>query len=250
MPKDRFFIKSELTVGKSAFLEGDEARHMRLVMRKAKGAQIELINGKGALAKASILNESKKGVELDVLDVELQEKSATQTYLLQAIIRPQKVELIIEKAVELGIDHITLFEADYSDKKHVKPERLEHISISALKQSGRLFMPQIAYAKSLDEALFSSNQALDHTQINKTKNTSLFYGDIEGISQHKLFTNIDQTKKSSMAFVIGPEGGLSPKEIELLKQQKAQSVKLGPYMLRSETASILACSFITKVLCF
>jgi len=214
-------------------------------MRKAKGAHIELVNGKGALATASILNESKKGVELDVLDVEFQEKSAIQTHLLQAVIRPQKVELVIEKAVELGVDHIILFQADYSDKKQVKPERLEHIAISALKQSGRLFMPEVHYAKSLDEALFSANHAVDDTQIDKAKGTSLFYGDIEGTSQHELFVTIDQTKKpsNSIAFVIGPEGGLSPQEIELLKKNKAQSVRLGPYILRSETASILACGF-------
>jgi 16S rRNA (uracil1498-N3)-methyltransferase len=197
-------------------------------MRKCSGDSIELINGKGLFAHAEIdsKNEHKKGVYCTVTKV-LEEKSPKlRSTLIQAIIRPQKLELVVEKACELGVTSLIFVRCERSDKSSPKSGRLEHIAISALKQSGRLHLPIFQEATSLEKALTLAQEK------------NLFYGAIDGAPFVELQKSITSR---SVTFCIGPEGGFTQKEFDLLSVHSAKGVSLGPHVLRSETASILAC---------
>jgi len=230
MPKDRFFHPGDFTKNETLLIEGEEARHIRTVMRKSSGDTIELINGRGSLANALIdTTEHKKGLYCTVTEVLTKDKPKLKSTLVQSIIRPQKLELVTEKACELGVTHILFVRSDRSDKSSPKLSRLEHIATGALKQSGRLYLPTFAEVDSLQAAL------------ELLEGSALFFGAMDGAAFSK-----QSASEESLAFFVGPEGGFSDAELKLLKERNALGVNLGPYVLRSETASILACGLMAR----
>lgn len=197
-------------------------------MRKSAGDSIELINGNGSCASATIdtSNEHKKGIYCTVNHVTIEDAPKLKTTLIQSIIRPQKLELVTEKACELGVANILFVRSVFSDKSRPKFSRLEHIAVGALKQSGRLYLPHLEEVESLESALEQAQES------------ALFYGAIDGDSIFKVQKHLEA---KPLAFCVGPEGGFSEAEFALLKERKATGVSFGPHVLRSETASILAC---------
>jgi 16S rRNA (uracil1498-N3)-methyltransferase len=187
------------------------------------GADVLLIDGKGSLADASI-QELRRNETILKIGAVLHKAPPKHCFTLAlAYIRPQKLELAIEKGVELGIDRFILFPSDHSDAKAIDRERLENILKGALKQSGRLFMPEVIYEKELT-----------------LPQERLFYGSLEeGASP---LTNLPE----KATFFVGPEGGFSQRELDLLKE--ATKLFLGPHILRAETAAIALSALIAAQL--
>ena len=228
MPAERFFYSSSFQSSR-IILKGEELHHLAHVMRLRIGDSVELVNGRGELATATLSSLGKTAAEFKIASVFQEKKKYPCIILAQALARQNHLEWIIEKGTELGAASFWLFPGDESEKKEFKQERLEKIATSSMKQCGRLFLPSIEKKPPLS--------AWD------SPSGSLYFGD---------FTTsqvLSKPKKEPILFFIGPEKGFSSQELSILEHQfKAQGVKLAPYILRCETAAITALSQLQLVL--
>lgn len=236
MPVDRFFSSTRLLETEVVFLDGAEARHLTLSTRKREGERVELVDGTGTLAIAEIVSlEKKKPVELRLLESTQQEEPAKKIFLMQAVPRANRLDTIIEKATELGVWEIILFPGEEGERSLLSDhgvERLEQVVISAMKQSGRLFLPKIKQIPPID-----SWTSLDHFTL---------YGDVDP-SAPSLLSLQDQIA-DNVSFVVGPESGFSEEEVANLKRLGAIGVSLNPNILRTDTAAIAGVAILAQSL--
>lgn len=224
MPAERFFIDAELKG--TLFLEGTELHHLAHVMRVREGEMVELVNGRGDLAKGKVLRIEKRNASLEVIEMERQEIPFSRVHLAIPFMRMGKLEWVIEKGTELGADAFWLYSADHSEKGEFsehQQERLKHIAISAMKQCGRLDLPKI--------------QIVPFQELFKYQLTILF-GDVRSSVPFPALSN------SPVLFITGPEKGFSSKELSQL-DQKGKGVSLHKNILRAETAPLVAAILLT-----
>lgn len=219
---DRFYIDSPLEKGQTVELRGPELHHLAHVMRIRVGETVELINGRSDLAEATLIRLDKQAGYLEITTASHHSQSPSGVTLALPYLRMAKLEWVIEKGTELGADAFWLYPAEYSEKETFsahQQERLSHIAISAIKQSGRLDFPEIRFLKTFKELIASP--------------LPLFFGD----------THPDAPPLSSapkpLLFVTGPEKGFSETERKLLAE-KGTGVRLHRYILRAETAPLAA----------
>lgn len=230
MPHARYYINDSLSLLEHVKLSKDEELHMLKVLRTRVSEEVELINGRGFLATATL----EKDHTLKITKIHYEEKKEPEMVIAQAIPTGSKLDFVIEKATELGVSQIWLFPGKLSEKHEISPtllKRLETITISACKQSSRLYMPSIK----IMPALKSWEFPLPFT---------LYYGDVDSNAPPFM----QKWDKQSFIFVIGPEKGLSLDETHLLKSQQGQGVKLHPNILRTETASLVALSIAHQII--
>jgi 16S rRNA (uracil1498-N3)-methyltransferase len=244
MPHMRFYTPSPLEKGNVISLHDEEFYHLTKVMRGKEGDLLEIVNGNGELAQAKVSSIEKHLAKMLIISSKKAPEKEIKTCLFQALCLPNKLDWIVEKATELGVDNIVFFPGKLSEKKDLsshQKDRLEKISLSALKQSGKLYLPTITFTENLDEALKSIPQ--------KEKEKLLLFGDVR--EEAPLLIQEIQ-KNVPVVFVgicIGPEKGLSDEEIfSLEKKHFAKGVKISSQILRTETASLSSLSIIEHVL--
>lgn len=228
MPENRYFVNVPLHKQTTLHLEDEEALHLIRVMRKKVGDIVELINGKHQLAHATVSSVGKKEAELSITDVKTHPSPHRKLILAQGMTKPANLDLIIEKGTELGATEFWLFPGDKSEKKSLsshQSERLHKISIAALKQCGRLDLPEIHEKTALDQW-----QPIPEAEI--------YFGDISE-KAHPFPKKIDA---GTILIIIGPEGGFSKNEHTMLKQLRAKGISFNSNILRAETAAICAIS--------
>jgi RNA methyltransferase, RsmE family len=208
-------------------LDETESHHAIKVCRAALGDSVDLINGEGQKAQAKVISISKKNVTLVVQSVVA--APALKPWITLAWAFPQASHLSwgIEKAVELGVSEIWLFPGERSQKREIntaQEERLQHLVIAATKQSGALYMPKIRIKPSIQ-------------LWNKESGTLLFAS-----LRHADKMASDYKREESITLVIGPESGFSEKEETALLKLDGKPVRLGPYVLRTETAVVAGLS--------
>lgn len=230
MPSERYFVKS---IESEVVMEGQEFHHLSRVMRARIGDQIELINGEGVLAKATVKELLKKQVLLEVTEIKREEPNQKTVFLAQAIPKPNRLDYILEKGTELGVDEFWLFPGEKSVKEHFSEnqfERMNGILIAAIKQTRRLFLPKLKVISPLIEW--------------KDFSGSWFFGDVE--ERAPLFVtewNKHQIK-FPIVFCVGPESGFSTREVDYLKRNGVKGVCLHQNILRTDTAPLVALSLI------
>jgi 16S rRNA (uracil1498-N3)-methyltransferase len=236
MPSERYFLDHSFNSHGDQELKGSEFHHLAHVMRTRKGETIELVNGRGALAKAKVEEIHKEKALLKIEHLEQEPARPVRLILAQAIPKPNRLDFILEKGTELGVDAFWLFPGDSSVKKEFFPnqkERARALTIAAMKQCGRLTLPEIVIKPFLDE--WSSLTDL-----------SVFFGDLNPLAPS--FERVWKDKSSSSCptvFITGPEAGFSPQEIQSLQDLGAIGVKLHPHILRTDTASLMALSLLS-----
>lgn len=196
------------------------------VMRLIEGETFEIVNGEGALATAELLQMSKEHTEVRLKEVTLKTPPSQHILLILPLMRPAKLEWIVEKATELGANALYFYAAEYSEKVQLSEnqlERLHNLSLSALKQSGSLFLPSLEVLPSLERALSADK--------------TYYFGDTKESARSIL----DAPLSSQTALITGPERGFSPKELTFLSQ-KAQGITLSKNILRAETAPLVGLS--------
>ncbi len=205
----------------------EESKHIAKVLRKKEGDILYITNGKGILftARITFSNPSQCHAIIDAYDTQ-PEKS----YTLHLAVAPTKMndryEWFLEKATEIGIDHITPIICDHSERKVIKAERFERILQSAMKQSLQSYLPQLNPAVSFSEFI-----AQEHTD-------QLLIAHCEETKKQSLKDILQP--KTNVTILIGPEGDFSTKEIELALSSGYTPVTLGDTRLRTETAAIVA----------
>lgn len=211
--------------GSNASLNDEESRHLK-VLRKQVGDAISCIDGKGNLLKCTILKIGKDHTDLQVDDCQLM--PLERDYSLHLLIAPTKnnerIEWMLEKAVECGIDAITFIETDHSEKHRINMSRLERIAISALKQSGRYYLPEIQSLQKLSDVKLESGFFFAHC------------ADGNKLTLKDYFAN--ETIQGKFQVLVGPEGDFSTTEIQGFYNNGGRGLSLGTGRLRTETAGL------------
>ena len=223
----RLYYPHPVTPGETISLDKNASHHLIRVTRTRKGADVILFNGDGYEYTATLLDENRKSCTLSVnAATQPQRESPTRITLLQGISRSERMDISIQKSTELGVASIIpvlcehsagKFNSDRADKKIT---HWKQIVISACEQSGRCVIPELKSITTLTDALQQKNDAcklvLDPDSKNSLRNT--------------------QAPDGGITILIGPESGLSQDEIKLAHDHGFTGIKLGPRILRTETA--------------
>lgn len=230
MGAPRVHVDAEFAPGLELTLAEGAARHVGAVLRLREGAALILFDGRGLEAAAVLVEVNRKrvAVRIDVL-MPGHGESPLAVHLGQAISKGDRMDYAIQKAVELGVAAITPLYTEHGDvrlKGDREAKKLAHwrgVAISACEQCGRASIPAIHPPRPLSDWLASRDETLRLVLHPATPSRWSEAHDI-----------------SSAALLIGPEGGLSPREIEVAGASGFASLTLGPRILRTETTPVVA----------
>jgi 16S rRNA (uracil1498-N3)-methyltransferase len=232
MRTTRVFVDLPLSAGVRVALPEDAANHLVRVLRMQPGEACVLFNGEGRDFPATLLAANKRGVEVEVgAPVVVDNESPLRIALVQGIARGEKMDWILQKATELGV---ASFHPVQSDRSEVKlegdraPKRLAHwrsVVASACEQSGRARVPEVAPA-----------QALHVLVEGPLASTHRFILDPEADASIATMPPLE----GDCVLAVGPEGGWSPRDRQALHAAGFTGLRLGPRILRTETAGIAA----------
>ncbi|MFK5890642.1 MAG: 16S rRNA (uracil(1498)-N(3))-methyltransferase [Flavobacteriaceae bacterium] len=226
----QLFYNKSLTVNdKLLTFDKVESRHIVKVLRKKEGVILNITNGRGLLFKGEIIDANEKHCTVSLIAIEKQEKE--HPYKLHIAIAPTKLndrfEWFLEKVTEIGIDQITPLLCDHSERKVIKPERLEKVIVTAAKQSLHFNFPVLNKLTSFKDFIYQENKAL-----------KLIAHCEEGV---KVLLKNTVKPKQNICILIGPEGDFSSSEIKEALKNDFKPVSLGNSRLRTETAGVVAC---------
>ena len=222
----RLFYTPDIAL--SNVLPEEESRHAIKVLRLMEGDVIHCVNGSGSLFTCSISEIAGKRVAVDIIE----EQSAYNPPVtdLHIAIAPTKnndrLEWFLEKTTEIGISCITPIRCDRSERKILKPDRLNKILVAAMKQSLTAYKP-----------VLNDMQDLETFLKNNTSGQRFIAHCNDPV--HPLSSVVNPTEKTTI--LIGPEGDFNEKEIEMAVQNGFIPISLGPRRLRTETAGVVAC---------
>jgi 16S rRNA (uracil1498-N3)-methyltransferase len=231
---DDFNIKKEQN---NIVVAGTDFEHLKKVLRVKIGEEIIACDKNKNDYLCEVSSVHKDFLEMNILsNTKNQSEKSYEITLCQAMPKGNKIELVLQKAVELGVDHISVFYAQRcdvvydKDKEEKKLKRYEKIVYEAAKQCNRGILPDVEIYQSFTDMF----NALD-------KNNLIIMA-YEEERNHTLRQALQNTVKS-LCFIVGPEGGFEQKEVEHAKKSGAKIVSLGSRILRTETAGlfILSC---------
>jgi 16S rRNA (uracil1498-N3)-methyltransferase len=210
-----------------AFLDEEESRHLQTVLRRQVGDRIELTDGQGCQYRGTLIETAKRSA---LIRIDETVAVAPRRAGLHLAIAPTKnmdrLEWMLEKAVEIGLETITPILCKRSERQQLRLDRLEKIAVSAMKQSLRAYLPVV-------NPLTPIQQLLQQTQAEHR--LIAWCPDSAPLPQH---INRCWQPSGTHLVLIGPEGDFSTDEIELARQQQFQEINLGHTRLRTETAGV------------
>ena len=227
------FLVSEQPENGVLTLRGEDAHHAGRVLRLRPGESVTLCNGKGTDFDCSIETVEKDAVVCHVRDSHPAETEPRQQLtLFMALPKSDKMDFIVQKAVELGAREIVPYLSkncvSRPDKTEKKVERWQKIALEAAKQCGRGYLPAVGAVVSFEQAAVQAAQS----------QTALFF--YENERQTGLHDALLHGVGETVSLMIGPEGGFAPEEAAFAAETGLTSVSLGTRILRCETAPIAA----------
>ncbi|MBC9248930.1 16S rRNA (uracil(1498)-N(3))-methyltransferase [Pseudomonas alcaligenes] len=228
MRLSRFFIDAPLSLGQHELPEA-QAHYIGRVLRHAAGDAVQLFDGSGQEFLGELIEVGKKTVRVELREQFAgQAESSLQVHLGQGLSRGERMDWAIQKATELGASAITPIVSERCEvrlKDERADKRLAHwrqVAISACEQCGRSVLPVIHPPLLLADWLKQTDAALK----------LVLHPVAEPLTSH--------ASPATLAFLIGPEGGLSDGEVEQAKAAGFHAARLGPRVLRTETAPVVA----------
>jgi len=229
----QFFIDQTFSKGSSVAIAGSDAHHIINVLRLKEGDWLIISDGRGKSYRAEIKKLKPKTVEVLVGEEKSLGRERPSVSLAFAVIKHDRTEYIIQKAVELGCADIRPFLSSRTVPTYSKNigekklARWQSIALEAAKQSGLPFRPQIE-----EPVLFEKLCS----RFEKYRKVFLFWEGEERTDLKSVSASID----SPVLIVIGPEGGFSKEEAELARKPGERTGSRGPQILRVETAALVA----------
>lgn len=219
------------TIGQVPVLSEDESHHAVKVLRMKMGDSLEIADGVGGWYRAKIRRADARRCEVRVLSAEYTPPRRFQIHLALAPTKNlDRVEWMLEKCVEIGVEEISFLETRFSERRSLKMERLRQITVSALKQSRQTWLPTLhglrrwgAFMTSLPPTPPGEQRFIAHLDE----------------SERKLLVR-EARLGGSYIVLIGPEGDFSSEEISQAQGAEFGAVSLGPSRLRTETAGLVA----------
>lgn len=226
----RCFIQEQIN-GDNVIISGAEAAHMLKVLRFKKGDAFEICDGSGIVAKAVVSSISGNELSADITETKTDDAEPDiKLYLFQGLSKGTKMELVIQKAVELGASAIIPVEMKRSVVKvkdeDKKTDRWRKIALEAVKQCKRAVVPEV-YSPVDFKTAADMLSRLDIALV-----------PYEEEKECSIKSVLEKASGKSGGFMIGPEGGFAPEEIEYIKSLDIPCVTLGKRILRTETAAI------------
>ncbi len=240
-----FFITSDQIMGDELTIVGDDVNHMKNVLRMRTGEAFTAADENGMFYRCEVDVLDKQQVTARIMwKEEGSSELSSKIYLFQGLPKSDKMELIIQKAVELGAYQIipvatkrAIVKLD-AKKEASKLKRWQAIAEGAAKQSGRMIIPQISEVKTFGEAL----QMAKELDVNVIP-----YECARGMEgTREIFSSIKPGM--SVGIFIGPEGGWEESEVEKAKELNVHPVTLGRRILRTETAGLTTLSILMYML--
>jgi 16S rRNA (uracil1498-N3)-methyltransferase len=237
----RFFLHAEAMLSDAPALEGEEAHHCLNVLRHAAGDKIVVFDGRGNEATAAIESADKRHAALKILHRARSAPVSCRLTLAQAVPKGKNMDLIIEKAVELGAAAIvpllserTVVQLDAGELA-AKREKWQTVAREACKQCGQNWLPEVSVAVS-PKIFFEQHRPKGLLLI------ASLQGDSRPIKRVLADYTAQHGAAKEVLILVGPEGDFTPAEISLAKSNGCQPVTLGPIILRTETAAIYCLS--------
>ena len=220
-------------------LAGEEAHHLRTVLRGKVGQVVGLFDGCGHTAEAEVVALDRHTARVRVVQAAEEARSGLELVLLQGVPREQKMDLVVQKATELGVSRILPVRADHAvmqvrdDNGESKRERWQRIALNAAKQCGAAWLPEIGPARALEDWLAHLGGAVTLLHCSLEADASPLRETLHGLRA---------SPPRALGVLVGPEGDFSARERALARNAGARPVSFGTRVLRSETAALFALS--------
>jgi 16S rRNA (uracil1498-N3)-methyltransferase len=228
----RSHVDQPLAVGQRITLPEDSSLHLLRVLRLEPGDVVTLFNGDGHDYTARLLTAAKRGAGVEITGREpVPRESPLRITLVQGVARGEKMDLVLQKATELGVDGFTpvvtertevKLDADRAEKRMV---HWRGVVAAACEQSGRAVLPKLSQPTAL--TAYAGAETADIKLV-------LDPGGDVGLAA------VSPQAGQSIALVVGPEGGLSERDLATLRAAGFRGLRLGPRILRTETAGLAA----------
>ena len=243
---DRFFVEPEhLNLDdKTLYIDGEDVKHISKVLRYGQGDEIEVCDSNGHEYICRIESIDKTRIDLSIVDeVDINRESRIRVSLYQGVPKSTKMDIILQKLTEAGVDEIVIVNTKRSvvnikgDKADKKFDRWERIIYEAAKQCKRGLIPKLRGILSFKEAL----EDMGKNDINICPyEVEKSLGIKEALQTGQVKKILENKDEVRVGIFIGPEGGFAEEENEMVKAAGIASVTMGPRIFRTETASIVA----------
>ena len=221
----------DFLIGSSKLIKvgGDEAKHISKVLRLDFGDKVEVCDGSGMIYPGTIFKSLKNEVEIELGEGRMDNSEPSKkVYLFAGLSKGAKMELVIQKSVELGVSAVIPVQTEFAVAKEGKTDRWQRIAFEAAKQCKRPTVPEIYDVLSFSEAVEKMKEiGVSLCAYEKEDKT--------GVTEALKKADV----KESIAIFVGPEGGFSENEIDTLTDAGVSIVSLGKRILRTETAAIV-----------
>ncbi len=232
----RFFVPASALQSTAVAIPQDVAHHLKTVLRLCPGDEIILLDGAGTLCRCRLEAVAKQSASAHILQRWQEPETAFPIELIQALPKGDKMDLVLQKGTELGIGHFTPALSERSvgalpTGRHAKRlERWDRIIREAARQCRRPILPRLSEPAPLEEALAASRSEL-----------RLMLWEEES---RPLSLALPEAPPEHAAILVGPEGGFSPGEAAIARNHGFIPVRLGPRILRTETAGFAMASIL------
>jgi len=224
----QIFYAPDIT-GNSYTLDENESKHIIRVLRMKRGTAVRLIDGSGNLYEGVIDNPDQRKCTVTITEIieDFEKRNYKLHIAISPLKNPERFEWFIEKSVEIGIDEITPLICHNSEKQSIKPERINNIIISAMKQSlkatGTILNPPVKFEDFINNAGSGLRMIAHCNESSRIKISDVC------------------SKAENAIILIGPEGDFCEEEIRKASENGFISIHLGNSRLRTETAGVAAC---------
>jgi len=212
-------------------LSYDESHHARNVLRVSCHQPVELFDGRGRIAHATVQDVTDRHVSVNVNKVHVATRpNGVRLTLLTALPRNPRQSVLFEKATELGVERVVpiLFDRSTVVPRSTALKKWRRTCIEAAKQCGSAYLPEIAVPITLEESLAQSSSACARWVASPRTSARLL---VDALG--------DPDLERDLSVWVGPEGGFAPREHELFERHCVIPVRLGAHILRIETANLV-----------
>ncbi|MBT7955855.1 MAG: 16S rRNA (uracil(1498)-N(3))-methyltransferase [Rhodospirillaceae bacterium] len=230
----RLYVEDDLSAGIDLEIKASQFHYLKNVMRLSPGAEVAFFNGRDGEYEAEITGSGKRSMTAKLLAQSRPQSADPDIWLIFAPLKKSRLDMIAEKATELGVAKLVPVITDHTNVERVKTDRLRANAIEAAEQCRRLTVPEIAEPTSLQILIDNWDASRRLLVMDETAAATDNSISMAALRKSKAAQPCD-------AILIGPEGGFSPSELDLLGNLPfVTKISLGGRILRAETAALAA----------